>query len=169
LRACILAGGCYNEPIYLSPLLQFPGVAPAGAGIPGSTGVSKENDVAKILIVDDDPDILEAGKLVLEKAGHKVGSATNRAGGMKAVDEFKPDLLILDIMMELPDDGIAMAQELRKKGFAAPILMLTSIGRVTGLTYGKDEALVPVDDFQEKPIDSATLVAKVDELLSKKE
>lgn len=125
--------------------------------------------MAKVLIVDDDPDIIEAGKLVLENAGHEVGSAVNRASGMQAIRDFQPDLLILDVMMDQPDDGIAMAQELRKGGFSAPILMLTSIGKVTGLDYGKDDSLVPVDDFQEKPIDPATLVAKVDELLSKKE
>jgi len=124
--------------------------------------------VAKVLIVDDDPDILEAGKLVLENAGHEVGTATNRSGGMQAIRDFQPDLLILDVMMEQPDDGIAMAQELRKQGFSAPILMLTSIGKVTGLDYGKNDSVMPVDDYQEKPIDPATLVAKVDELLSKK-
>jgi len=123
--------------------------------------------MAKVLIVDDDTDLLEAGRLVLEKEGHNIASATNRRDGMQAIESFRPDLLILDIMMEQPDDGIAMAQELRRKGFKAPILMLTSITKVTGMEYGRDDALVPVDDFQEKPIDPASLVAKVNALLKK--
>ena len=49
-----------------------------------------------------------------------------------------------------------------------PILMLTSIGKVTGYSYDKDEDLVPVDDFQEKPIEPAALVRKVNELLAKR-
>ena len=63
--------------------------------------------MAKILIVDDDPDILDAGRLVLEREGYEVATAPNRAEGMAKVEEFKPDLLILDVMMEEPDDGLA--------------------------------------------------------------
>jgi DNA-binding response OmpR family regulator len=125
--------------------------------------------MAKILIVDDDPDVVEACRLVLESANHTVTSAASRAEGMQALAADAPDLLILDVIMDEPDDGIAMAQELRRTGFKQPILMLTSIGKVTGLTYGSDADLVPVDDFVEKPADPATLVAKVAALLSGKE
>ncbi len=125
--------------------------------------------MAKILIVDDDPDVVDACRLFLEKKGHTVSGAYSRAEGMQAVASVKPDLLILDVMMEQPDDGIAMAQDLRRQGAKLPILMLTSIGRVTGLEYGRDNELVPVDEFQEKPIEPATLVAKVDKLLGRKE
>jgi hypothetical protein len=48
-------------------------------------------------------------------------------------------------------------------------LMLTSVGKVSGLTFGKDEALVQVDDFQDKPVDRTTLLAKVHRLLHRKE
>lgn len=121
--------------------------------------------MAKVLIVDDDPDVVEACRLFLEKEKHQVSAAHNRADGMKAVREQKPDLLILDVIMEEADDGIAMAQELRRQKFTAPILMLTSLGKVTGMSYGADKDLVPVDAFIEKPVDPATLLRKVDELL----
>lgn len=123
--------------------------------------------MAKVLIVDDDPDIVEAGKLILEKEGYEVGSASNREEGMTAIEGQQPDLVILDVMMEQPDDGIAMAQKLRRDGFKKPILMLTSLGRSSGLKIGKDDDLVPVDDFQEKPIEPAKLVKKVKDLLGK--
>ncbi len=122
--------------------------------------------MATVLIVDDDPDILEAGRLVLEKAGHTVRCASSRAEGMASIRTAPPDLLILDVMMEESDDGIAMAQDLRREGFKRPILMLTSLAKVTGYRYGKQEGLVPVDDFQEKPMDPATLVARVADLLA---
>jgi DNA-binding response OmpR family regulator len=125
--------------------------------------------MARILIVDDDPDVVDACRLFLEKKGFNVSAAYNRAEGMSAIQSYKPDLVILDVMMDQPDDGIAMAQDLRRQGFKAPILMLTSISKVTGMTYGRDNDLVPVDEFQEKPIDPATLVAKIERLLGKKE
>lgn len=122
--------------------------------------------MAKILIVDDDPDILFATELFLKKEKHDVLTATNRADGMKAIDDASPDLIILDVMMEYADDGIAMAQELRRQGCETPILMLTSVGKVTGFTYDGDKEMVPVNAFFEKPIQPELLVKKVNELLA---
>ena len=122
--------------------------------------------MAKILIVDDDPDITFATALFLKKAQHEVLTASNRADGMKAIDDENPDLIILDVMMEQADDGIAMAQELRRQGCEIPILMLTSVGKVTGFTYDEDREMVPVNAFFEKPIQPDLLVQKVNELLA---
>ena len=121
--------------------------------------------MARILIVDDDPDVVEACALVLERERHEVVRAYSRGEGMATVAACRPDLLILDVIMELPDDGIAMAQDLRRAGWTRPILMLTSIGRVAGMRYGADAELVPVNSFLEKPIESTVLLAKVEELL----
>jgi DNA-binding response OmpR family regulator len=122
--------------------------------------------VPKILIVDDDPDIVEAGRLVLEREGYEVEGAASRAAGMKKLEEVKPDLLILDVMMEEPDDGLRMAREIRKAGLTLPIIMLTSVNAAMGLNIDKDEEMVPVDEFQPKPVDPQTLIAKVKKLLS---
>lgn len=124
--------------------------------------------MSKILIVDDDPDMVEAGRLVLEREGHAVESASNVPQGMKKIEETNPDLLILDVMMEEYDDGLRMARDIRRAGNQVPILMLTSVNRALGLQIDKDEEMVPVDDFVEKPVDPATLVAKVNNLLEKK-
>jgi len=125
--------------------------------------------MSKILVVDDDTDVVESVRFVLEKDGHEVFEANNRPDGMAQVAAVSPDLIILDVMMEFQDDGIAMAQELRRQGFAKPILMLTSVGKATGLTFGKDDDVVPVDDFQEKPVLPATLREKVRALLARSE
>ncbi len=127
----------------------------------------RENVVPRILIVDDDPDIVEAGKLVLEREGFEVEGASNRADGLARLEATKPDLLILDVMMEEPDDGLNMARELRKKGHTLPILMLTSVNAAMGLNIDKDDEIVPVNEFQPKPVEPATLVAKVRALLAK--
>jgi DNA-binding response OmpR family regulator len=126
----------------------------------------RECVVPKILIVDDDPDIVEAGRLVLEREGYEVESAPSRAEGMKRIEEVKPDLLILDVMMEEPDDGLRMAREIRKAGHTFPIIMLTSVNAAMGLNIDKDEEMVPVEEFQPKPVDPQTLIAKVKKLLA---
>jgi len=122
--------------------------------------------VSKILIVDDDPDIVEACELMLRSEGHETASASSREDGLRVLREFGPDLLITDVMMEQPDDGIALARQLRNEGFTRPIIMLTGIGKVTGLTYGADEEMAPVDAFFEKPVSVKALLAKVSELLA---
>ncbi len=123
--------------------------------------------MARILVVDDDPDIVESTRLFLEAEGHEVLTALNRRDGMKAMHK-KPDLIILDVMMEEPDDGMVMAQELRRDGCQLPILMLTAISRVTRMNYNKDDELVPVDAFLEKPADPKALLQMVKNLLGRK-
>jgi DNA-binding response OmpR family regulator len=125
--------------------------------------------MARVLIVDDDRDMVEASRMVLQSEGHTVQVAYSAGEGKQAVKETNPDILLLDVMMDQPDDGIALAQDLRRDGFAGAILMLSSISKVAGQKYGKDAELLPVDDFQEKPIDPSVLVAKVAELLKGKE
>ncbi len=125
--------------------------------------------MSKILIVDDDPDMVAAGRMVLEKEGYEVSSAPNVVEGLRAVEEYDPDLLILDVMMEEPDDGLRLARDLRRKGHTLPILMLTSVNQALGIHIGADPEIVPVDDFQEKPADPVTLVQKVKRLLEARE
>ena len=123
--------------------------------------------MAKILIVDDDPDVVDAAQTVLESVGYQVASASDKDSGMKAVESEQPDLVLLDVMMNEPDDGIAMAQDLRRAKWNKPILMMSSISKVTGMEYGKDNEVTPVDDFVEKPVKPADLIEKVKALLSK--
>jgi DNA-binding response OmpR family regulator len=125
----------------------------------------RESVVSRILIVDDDPDVVAAATLVLEKEGYAVSSASNSSDGLQAVQKLEPDLLVLDVMMEEPDDGLRLARELRRKGHTLPILMLTSVNQAMGLRIDKDDEIVPVDEFMEKPADPTTLVEKVKQLL----
>jgi DNA-binding response OmpR family regulator len=70
-------------------------------------------------------------------------------------------------MMEQPDDGLVVAQDLRHKGVKTPIIILSSIGHVTGYKFGKDSEVAPVDEFVSKPVAPKDLVAKVKKLLRK--
>ncbi len=122
--------------------------------------------MALIAIIDDDPDIIEASSLVLKSKGHTVLPASNPDDGYKIVIEQKPELIILDVMMDEPDDGFFLAQKLRKENITTPILMYTSVSKTIGFEYGQGD-MVPVDDFVEKPISPDELVSKVDNLLQK--
>lgn len=121
--------------------------------------------MSKILVVDDDPDMVAACRMVLEREGYEVESASNAADGLAAVERLKPDLLVLDVMMEEPDDGLRVARELRRRGHDLPILMLTSVNQALNVQIGKDEEIVPVDEFLEKPAAPADLVRIVGALL----
>ena len=120
--------------------------------------------MALIAVIDDDPDILDASSLILNAKGYDVITADNPDDGYKIVKEKNPDLIILDVMMEEPDDGFFLAQKFRKENIEIPIIMYTSVSKALGLEFAASE-MVPVDDFVEKPISPATLIDKVEKLL----
>ena len=120
--------------------------------------------MAKIAIIDDDPDILDASSLVLTSKGYEVVTATNPDDGYRIVKETSPDLIILDVMMNEPDDGFFLAQKFRKEKIFSPIIMYTSVSKSLGMDFGVNE-LVPVDEFVEKPISPEQLIEKVKKLL----
>jgi len=129
---------------------------------------------AKILVVDDDLDFIEISKLSLESQGYRVFSAFNAQQGWKMVAKEKPDLIILDLMMERLDSGMALGQQIKNhpRYGPIPILMLTSISRDTGMDFAprtpEDLKQLPVDDFCSKPIKVQVLLEKVGKLLAKK-
>ncbi len=120
--------------------------------------------MALIAIIDDDPDIQDASSLVLKSKGHQVITASNPKDGYEIVVKNKPDLIILDVMMDEPDDGFFLAQKFRRDKITTPILMYTSVSKAIGMDYAAGE-LVPVDDFVEKPISPEELIQKVEKLL----
>jgi DNA-binding response OmpR family regulator len=122
--------------------------------------------MAKIAIIDDDPDILDASSLVLTSKGHEVITASNPDDGYKIVKDQSPELIILDVMMNEPDDGFFLAQKFRKEKVKVPIIMYTSISKTTGMDFGKSD-LVPVDEYVEKPISPDELIEKVEKLLKR--
>ena len=118
-----------------------------------------------IAIIDDDSDILDASSLVLTSKGYEVVTADNPDDGYKIVKEKNPDLIILDVMMNEPDDGFFLAKKFRRENIESPIIMYTSVSKSIGMEFGINE-IVPVDDFVEKPIAPDVLIDKVAKLLN---
>lgn len=122
-----------------------------------------------VLVVDDDPDIVEVTRTILETAGYNVVSAMDGAGGLAKARETKPDLIILDVMMGSTTEGFHVAYEIRKDPQIAntPILMLTAIEGKTGMKFSpdKDGDYLPVEEFVSKPIQPDDLLARVDRLI----
>ena len=123
--------------------------------------------MAVIALIDDDSDIVDAISLVLTSKNYSVVTASNADDGYKLVKEKSPDLIILDVMMNEQDDGFFLAQKLRRENVSAPILMLTSVSKSTGMDYRPGEIL-PVDEFVEKPITPLKLLENVERLLTLK-
>lgn len=125
----------------------------------------------RILIIDDDPDIVFAMKVILEDRSYTVLSAPDGEEGMKLVKEESPDLIILDVMMTTKDEGFQIAYKLKNehKYSKIPILMSTSVNKETGFKFSTetDDAWLPVDEFAEKPIHPDDLLQRVERLLAK--
>lgn len=123
----------------------------------------------KILIIDDDTDFVESTRAVLEAEGFKVVSACNKKQGMEQANEFLPDLIILDVMMDKMCDGFDLARSLKSEDQFknVKIFMLTSVGEKTGFKYcgsAGDDAWLPIDDYAEKPLKPEDLIARIEKL-----
>jgi len=127
----------------------------------------------RILVIDDDPDIVQALRLTLQ-GNYDVYSASSGQEGLRKVKEVNPDLIILDVMMETQTEGFQVSLALRSRDpnseYAAyahvPILVLTAIHQTTPLRFSPDSDYLPVDDFVEKPVKPGILLAKVKKLLA---
>jgi adenylate cyclase len=131
--------------------------------------------MARILMIDDDPDVVMATRIPLEANGHEVYAANNSQEGLARLREVNPDLVILDVMMDTATEGFQLSLKLRDRSPDAeytayrdvPILMLTSVHSTTELRFAPDEDYLPVDAFLDKSADPEQIVAKVKELLDR--
>jgi two-component system, OmpR family, response regulator len=112
---------------------------------------------ARLLVVDDEPNILELLSASLRFAGFEVATATNGADALAVANSFGPDLLVLDVMMP-GMDGFELVRRLRGEGTYTPVLFLTARDatddKVTGLTLGGD-------DYVTKPFSLEEVIARV--------
>jgi DNA-binding response OmpR family regulator len=121
-----------------------------------------------ILIVDDDPDLVETVSMMLESKGYEVGKAYDGIEGEEAIKKRRPDVLILDVMMPRKN-GYQLCKELKSNKWTneIPIILLTAVGEAVPTTsYSHAEGMaVEAEDFIPKPVDAATLVEAVERLL----
>ena len=127
-------------------------------------------DKAKILLVDDDQDFVEATKLVLESKPYEVIVAYNGDEGLAKARRDRPDLIILDIIMPVKD-GFNAAEELKKDSDLSkiPVLMLTSFSQKVGETsLSVSQGLtLDTEDYVDKPVSPEELLRRVERLLKR--
>ena len=121
-------------------------------------------DKKKILLIDDDPDFVEAVKVIVENGGYDVKVAYDGKEGLEAVEEEKPDLIVLDVMMPVMNGHEACAI---LKGDEAtesiPIILLTAVAdRVTTSTYTHRDMLESeAEDYMPKPVEPGELLERI--------
>lgn len=133
--------------------------------------------MAKILVVDDDPDIVEAMRLVLEGSGYEVSTAASASEAEAQVLAVKPDLILLDIMMPEGTEGFQFVWRLRnqlpEEVRETPIIVLSAIHSKVDLRFYPDQSdgtyaageYLPVQGFIDKPAAPQELLSKVKETL----
>ena len=126
---------------------------------------------AKILIVDDDKEFVRATRTILESQNYSIDVAYNREDALDKLKKNRPDLLILDIMMDEIDDGFTICQMLKNDPELKniPIFSLSAITEQTGIRYSPkyDKGFFDADDYAEKPIEAEELLERVNNLLTK--
>jgi CheY-like chemotaxis protein len=130
---------------------------------------------ARIFMVDDDIDLVDVVRSVLEAAGYGFESASSATEAMEILPGAHPDLIILDVMMEDLVAGFRVVNFLRnydenpqnRRFEKVPILMQTSIQQKTKMKFSQDvgSRLLPIDAFLEKPVKPRALLEKIGELL----
>ena len=127
---------------------------------------------AKILVVDDDPDMREALQMILESGGYTVVMAEDGEQCLAKLKEEQPDLLILDLLMPRMD-GFEVCKALKDPRYAKyarmPIIILSSVQEgVSQRRYELETGVrLDVDDYVEKPIESSVLLERVGKLMKR--
>ena len=121
-----------------------------------------------VLIVDDDPDLVETVAMLLESKGYEVGKAYDGIEGEESIKKRRPDVVVLDVMMPRKD-GYKLCKELKSNKWTQdiPVILLTAVGEaVSTTTYTHAEGMsTEAEDFIPKPVDAKTLVEAVERLL----
>ena len=129
--------------------------------------------MARILIVDDDTDLIEGQKAFLEKNGYLVEAALTVEEGLQKAKEKAPDIIIADLMMEHYDSGFVFCKKVRDlPGLGkVPIIMQTAAPRKVGFTFEAGGASgrewMKVDEVLTKPVPLEHLLGKIEQCLSR--
>ena len=120
-----------------------------------------------VLLVDDDADFVEMNRVLLEENGYSVRVAYNGRQCLEEVAARRPDLVILDMVMEKASDGFDVSRELRNSEYTKgiPLVMITSVNDTIPFRIEPDSTWLPVDTLIEKPVDPALLLSVVNRIL----
>lgn len=124
----------------------------------------------KVLLVDDDVDFLEMHTAVLEHKGYKVITAQTSKECMEKLEKIRPDIVVLDVMMEQFDSGFCATEKIKKKYSDLPVMILTSIGSQTGLEFSSNKNVLKItgaDILLDKPVSPKIFIDEIEKLTSK--
>ncbi|MDQ7816072.1 MAG: response regulator [Melioribacteraceae bacterium] len=125
-------------------------------------------NVKKILLVDDDIDLLEQNKTLLESKGFKIITAESAEDGFKVFEKEKPDAAIIDLIMEQMDSGFILCYKIKKTdhGKKIPVFMLTSATYETGFKFSasskEEKEWIKCDGILNKPVVVEELISKLE-------
>ncbi|UCE41387.1 MAG: response regulator [Candidatus Aminicenantes bacterium] len=128
-----------------------------------------EGTPKKVLLVDDDRDFLEMHTAVLEHRGYAVVTARSSKECMAVLDEAKPDIVILDVMMEQFDSGFKASEKIKQKHKDLPVMLLTSISAQTNLDFSSSDDVLKIsgaDVLLDKPVSPKVLIDEIERLTS---
>ena len=118
-----------------------------------------------ILMIDDDPEFVDATSNLLDAKGYEVISAPNGREGLEKAQENKPNLILLDVMMTTKSEGFDVAREMHKDESLknTPVIMITGVRKEMNLPFGfePDETWLPVECVLEKPVKPDVLLEAV--------
>ena len=127
------------------------------------------NNKAKILIVDDDVNFVKSIRTILESRGYEVNAAHDRESAMEKIEKIRPDLILLDIMMDRLDDGFTLCYRLKHDSELKkiPVLTISAITEKTGFKFSPttDGEYFEADDYIEKPVKPSDLLKRIEKLL----
>ncbi len=129
----------------------------------------------KILLADDDIDLLEQNKILLESRGYKVIAAENSKEAWEKFKTEKPDAAVLDLIMEEHDSGFILSYKIKKDEYGKdiPVFVLTSATYITGFKFGastkEEKEWIRCDEIINKPVVIDDLVGKLESYFSLKE
>jgi len=127
------------------------------------------NTQKKVLIVDDDMDFLIQLETQLRAAGFAVISADSRHKAEELLQSVRPDLVVLDLMMEQNDAGFALAYHIKKIDSAIPVILVTAVASETRIDFDaatdEERSWIKADAFLAKPIRFEQLMREINRLI----
>ena len=123
----------------------------------------------KIMVVDDDVDFLMQMNMQLEASGYSVVTVETAAAAREMLNQKRPDLIIVDLMLEDPDAGFSLCYHIKKSDPDMPVIMVTAVSGETGLTFdaetSEERAWIKADCVLAKPVRFEQLEGELKRLL----
>lgn len=126
---------------------------------------------AKILVVDDDVDVIDQLTMILEAAGYEVVSAESQADGEKLLATFQPAIAIVDLMMEHMDSGFVLAHRIKARYPQTGVIIMTAVAAETGLEFDSitrsEKNWLEADRLLDKPVRPEQIIGEIESLLAR--